>query len=273
MIKTNFKLLADKYSCFLFDQWGVIHNGRYKYKFVNKTLSYLKKHNKTCILISNTSQSSNANIIGTLNKIKINKNLYKKNVTSGELLINYLKLDKPKKISNILKLKYCYFISNGKENEILEKLKLKKTIKKNSMFILASSIKPCKNINKYKEILKYFKNKKKIMICTNPDKETIDIKNKSFLKQVGSLAEYFQSIGGKVTNIGKPYKNIFDFALKKIKFEKKKIIMIGDTFDTDIVGAKNAGIKSALVLNKDFTKRRYYNKKIKPDYLINDISI
>jgi ribonucleotide monophosphatase NagD (HAD superfamily) len=49
--------------------------------------------------------------------------------------------------------------------------------------------------------------------------------------------------------------------------------MIGDTFDTDIVGAKNAGIKSALVLNKDFTKRRYYNKKIKPDYLINDISI
>ena len=212
----------------------------------------------------------------TLKKLKINKSYFKKNITSGEYLLNYSK--KNKKLSNIFNLKYCYLISNGKEDYLLKQLKLVNEKIENAKFILATSIKPKKNINIYKSKLNFLKKKNLVMICSNPDKKTIDKNNKFFQKQVGSLANYYEKIKGKVFYIGKPYIDIFKFALKNIK-KKEKVLMIGDTLETDILGANNAGIHSALVLNNNYkkTKQSFKNefakKKILPNYLIIYISI
>ena len=282
MKKTNFKNLEKRFSLFLIDQWGVIHNGSSAYDFVNKTFSYLfKKKKKKIILISNTSQSSNDNIIQTLEKLNINLSFVYKVITSGDLLI-YIYKNKLKKFNYLLKilnLKKCYFISNGKENNILNRLKLQNTNFTNSKFILATSIKPVLNITKFKNKLLILKKKKLVMICTNPDKEFFDEKKKLFMKQVGSIADYYQSLGGKVFYIGKPYKDIFDFALKKIKIKKNKILMIGDTMETDILGAKNSNIKSALICKNNIRFKKNFLKNIrktytyKPNYILNNLSI
>ena len=50
----KFKNLIDKFDCFLFDQWGVIHDGK-KFTFVDGTFDKLSS--KYCIIISNTSQN------------------------------------------------------------------------------------------------------------------------------------------------------------------------------------------------------------------------
>ena len=34
----KFKDLINKFDCFLFDQWGVIHDGKKKFSFIDKTL-------------------------------------------------------------------------------------------------------------------------------------------------------------------------------------------------------------------------------------------
>ena len=44
---TNFKSLINKYEFFIFDQWGVIHNGGEKYEFIDKTLKYLNLKKKS----------------------------------------------------------------------------------------------------------------------------------------------------------------------------------------------------------------------------------
>ena len=111
------------------------------------------------------------------------------------------------------------------------------------------SIKPFEDFDKYKKILNMLFKRNLIMICSNPDKFVYDGKVKKFVLQVGTLAEYYQSIGGKVLYIGKPFSEIYSYALEGLNFHKKKILMVGDNTQTDIMGAKKFGIKSALVLD------------------------
>ena len=86
------------------------------------------------------------------------------------------------------------------------------------------------------------------MICVNPDLEIIRGKKKEIC--AGALALQYEKLGGKVKYFGKPYKKIYQKTLEKIKVKnKKKIIAIGDSLRTDILGANNFGIDSALVLS------------------------
>lgn len=49
----------------------------------------------------------------------------------------------------------------------------------------------------------------------------------------------------------KPSREIFEYALKSVNAAKKKSIMIGDSWDTDIVGAMNFGIDQIMFTNND----------------------
>ena len=284
MRKVEFNYLIKKFDCFIFDQWGVLHDGKFKFPFVDKTLLSLKS--KTTIILSNTSQNLEETIFQTLNKLNIKKEYFNKIVTSGHYL-EYISKSKNKKyliFKKILKKKKCLVISNGKKSKIIENLGLQKTKFENAKFILAMSIKPNLNLKPIKRKLDKLKKKKLVMICTNPDQNVFDGGKKKFSYQVGVLANYYQKIGGKVLYVGKPYVDIYRYAIKDYNKKKNKIIMIGDSVNTDINGANKIGIKSALVLD-GFKKNEFkkFNKKrigqalkildSKPDYIIKNISI
>ena len=146
------------------------------------------------------------------------------------------------------------------------------------------SVKPFESIDKYKKILNQLLKRNLTMICSNPDKFVFDGKVKKFVLQVGAIAEYYDNIGGKVIYIGKPHSEIYNYALKKLKIKKNKVLMIGDNTQTDILGAKNFGIKSALVIDgfNNNEKNFYKNKSLKfaldstsskSNYVIKNISI
>lgn len=73
--------------------------------------------------------------------------------------------------------------------------------------------------------------------------------------------------------IGKPHTYLLKMIMHEHKLKKSEVIMVGDRFDMDITMAKNAGIKSVLVLtgvatHKDVNK----NGKLKPDLVLKDLS-
>ena len=150
MKEVKFKDLLSKFDCFLFDQWGVLHDGKKKFPFVDKTLKSLKS--KYCIIISNTSQNIKEAKRDTLKKLNINHSYFNKIITSGEFLEHIANSNKKKffKFKKILKLKKCYLITNGSKNEVFKNIDLKKTNIKLAKFILAMSVKPFENFNKYK---------------------------------------------------------------------------------------------------------------------------
>lgn len=48
----------------------------------------------------------------------------------------------------------------------------------------------------------------------------------------------------------KPHREIFEYALKSTNSKKEKSIMIGDSWDTDILGARKYGIDQIMILNQ-----------------------
>lgn len=94
----------------------------------------------------------------------------------------------------------------------------------------------------------------KPMVCANPDQ--ITCKDGRFVIRAGTVAKLFKEEGGNVVYFGKPDRCIFDALLARYcpNTPKDRVLMIGDTLYTDIQGANECGIKSALVLKGGVTE-------------------
>lgn len=82
-------------------------------------------------------------------------------------------------------------------------------------------------------------------ICTNPDHQRLTPKVIRFA--AGQIAQLYQDMGGQVEWIGKPFGAMYAQAINLVH-EGAKIICLGDSIAHDIKGARDAGLKSALVL-------------------------
>jgi HAD superfamily hydrolase (TIGR01457 family) len=75
--------------------------------------------------------------------------------------------------------------------------------------------------------------------------------------------------GKKPYIVGKPNPFLLELIMKEHGLKKDEILMVGDRLDTDILFAKNCGIRSALVLSGS-TKRGDI-RGIVPDYIIESV--
>ncbi len=109
-------------------------------------------------------------------------------------------------------------------------------------------------IPQLREILR----RKKPLLVPNPDKfASVGVldspDDKQYVSRLvvrqGSLGEEYIKMGGEVYFIGKPYPVVYEFALKRAAkvlnktlsdLSSLRIAMIGDTLETDILGAQNA---------------------------------
>lgn len=76
---------------------------------------------------------------------------------------------------------------------------------------------------------------------------------------------------------GKPFANVYDLALSRISpdIPKSRIVMVGDTLHTDVLGGAAAGLKTLLVLNHGLFAGREIGPFIEqsglvPDYIAED---
>ena len=77
-----------------------------------------------------------------------------------------------------------------------------------------------------------------------------------------------------VHNAARVHANIFDLALTRLgPLRKDRVVMVGDTLHTDILGAQSAGISSALIASYGFfadedVRRAIEVAGIVPDFLV-----
>lgn len=90
------------------------------------------------------------------------------------------------------------------------------------------------------EILEYLSKKYNLHIITNGFEEV------QYLKLHNSgIKKYFATITtSEEVGLKKPHPVIFEIALKKASVLPQKSIMIGDSLEADIIGAKNAGMNT-----------------------------
>ena len=88
------------------------------------------------------------------------------------------------------------------------------------------------------EILEYLHKKYKLHIITNGFEEVQNLK-----LQKSGIDKYFkQVITSECVGVKKPNPKVFEFALSKAEAEAHESIMIGDSYEADIMGALNSGM-------------------------------
>ena len=100
----------------------------------------------------------------------------------------------------------------------------------------------------------------KPMVCANPDLFAHEGQPVRAVVRQGSIAKLYEELGGKVFYIGKPYQKAYEMALEQFRSagiqNPHEILMVGDTPETDIRGARRLGIPSALILETGMMKQR-----------------
>lgn len=113
-----------------------------------------------------------------------------------------------------------------------------------------------------KEILLYLLNKNYVLhLITNGFEKT----QHSKLKYSGLTDFFTEVITSEGSNSLKPNREIFDYALSKTKAALNESIMIGDTIEVDIVGARNAGMDQVFVNHLKLTTEE------KPTYTVHSL--
>ena len=88
---------------------------------------------------------------------------------------------------------------------------------------------------------------------------------------VGSWVGMLERAAGRqAVYIGKPQLFAFELALRQLGLEKGQVLVVGDRVSTDIAGAKNLGLASALIRTGEFQPADLYGP-IQPDYVFDAV--
>lgn len=119
----------------------------------------------------------------------------------------------------------------------------------------------------FKERVEFFRSSALPMVCANPDRFAHEgLPPKAVVRQ-GSIALMYEELGGEVFYIGKPSSRMYSAAMNSFHahgiFNMQQILMVGDTPETDIRGAQDFGIPSALVMKTGIMGERIAHHGLK----------
>jgi HAD superfamily hydrolase (TIGR01459 family) len=240
MINTLYSIVQ-KYTTYLIDIGGVLCDGKKPFSEAITVINNLIQQKKQIIFLSNNPRPSSF-IHKQLTTFGITGNYH--SVTSGDILHHTL--------NTTLKNKAIYHLGRNRQHALLEGLDIQLVCSPHDAdtIILSCFVEGNENHNAFDEDLIQILASQKPVYCPNPDR--IALEGTMLRYPSGYFAHKFIQMGGTVTYLGKPYRNIYEFittALPDLSFNPKTTLMIGDNLETDILGAINFDIDSLLLLS------------------------
>lgn len=251
--------IVDRYDVYIFDMDGVIWRGRKIIKNSIATIRLLIKRGFKTIFLTNNSTRSREMYWRKLRRIGIGvpiENIFTSSYCTG---------------------KYIYERFGGGSAYVIGEIGLKKELENFNVKIVEDDdvdfviIGMDRRFN-YRKLMMGMRRilSGALFIATNMDK-TFPTES-GLIPGAGSIVAAMEACVGKEPDIiiGKPGKIMFELILKDL--DRDRVLVIGDRLDTDILGANNVGLDSALVLT-GISKREDVDKfNIKPQYILKKLS-
>lgn len=230
----------------LVDIWGVMHNGVRPYLHAAEACTAFRKEGGHVLLLSNSPRPT-PSVLEQLKKIGVPFTAFDSVLTSGDAAI--LLIQKSSKQGQ--KLGHI-----GPERD----LGLFMSLKEKLVPLLEAQTVVCSGLfddeherpENYETLFRQLVSRGARMICANPD-ITVDRGGK-IIYCAGALAQTYEALGGKVDYVGKPFLPIYSLAFERLtqlrqgqKIAPSDVLAIGDGIETDIAGAKIAGIQSIFI--------------------------
>lgn len=234
------------YDVFIIDLWGVMHDGISAYSGALDALKQLKESGKKVIFLSNAPRREHAartqlETRGIPNDLGVYDGLY----TSGEDCHRALCEGTYSRFGQTF-----FHLGPDKDKSIFEDIPLTAvTDLKDASMIVNTGVHEWDNtVEDYGDLLAEGVARGLPMICANPDK--IVVLGEKMVVCAGALAASYEAQGGTVFYHGKPYPAIYQnlCACYGIDPLTQKIVVIGDSLETDIQGGASQQWDTMLIL-------------------------
>lgn len=221
--------IADRFEGMLFDQFGVLHDGRKPYPHAIALLEILKAKAIPVGIITNSGKRAEANR-QRLEAMGFRRELFVDCLSSGEVAYRSLSPQR------------AFVIGKPGDDYGFEGFTLVDDPRAAEVLLILGSNAPHTSLDDYARLLAGLAVP---AICCNPDKQMLTASG--LQPAPGAIAALYENLGGKVTWIGKPYPAIYREAARLIG-NPRRVLCVGDSAEHDVAGGRAAGFSTLLVM-------------------------
>lgn len=236
--------IAADYDILLCDVWGVIHNGRESWPEACAALTRFNAQGGHVVLISNSPRPA-PGVVDQMDQLGVPRDAWRAVVTSGDATRMELARRAPGP---------AWIIGPDRDWPLYEGLGLTVAAgAEDAAFISVTG--PIDDETEtpedYRDRLTAGAARDLEMICANPDRMVQ--RGDRLIYCGGSLADLYESLGGRVTMAGKPFGPIYDLALKEGErllgrpADRSRVLCIGDGVVTDVMGANRQALDGLFI--------------------------
>jgi HAD superfamily hydrolase (TIGR01459 family) len=241
--------IAKQFDAMLIDQFGVIHDGQKLYPGAAQAMAELHAAGVPVVIMTNSGKRAKASVERTV-RLGIPREHFVDCVSSGEVAFQSLTIRKAFLVGKRGE-EYGFdgveFVANPHDAE--------------AILILGSNA-PDTSLAEYERM---FRGLTIPAVCCNPDK--LMFSANGFHPAPGAIADVFEKMGGKVRRIGKPFPEIYEFALSKLH-GASRVLCIGDSPEHDVAGGRAAGLTTLMVQQGVSAAMKEEDIHPYPDYIM-----
>ena len=249
----DFKSIVSKYDVVFFDAYGVLKNYNGLIPGIEGTIRHLMENGIDFYVLTNDASRSPKDLAASYQTLGIKEITEHKIISSGMLAREYLRF-KVKKgtVTYLGTSKSAHYIETLGLNILsIRQLDLDNLDDINAVVLLDDEGFDWKrDVNKVINLLR----KKNIPVIVANTDFAYPVTDEEVAIAIGGISDMVEMIVGKrFIKFGKPDSQMFMFAYERIlearTVSKDKILMVGDTLKTDILGGNKFGIDTVLVLS------------------------
>lgn len=239
----HFSALAPDYDVLLCDVWGVVHDGITAAPDACDALMRARARGAVVVLITNAPRPRDA-VAGQLRHFHVPPETYDAIVSSGDVTRSVVEARHGKSL---------HFLGPERDRPVFSGLNVNFAPIETADYVVCTGLydDDTETPDDYRERLQAMLARKLFMVCANPD--VVVERGDRLVYCAGAVADLYATMGGEVLYAGKPYRPIYDLALKRAeeaagrKVPLDRVLAIGDSLRTDLKGARTAGIDFLFV--------------------------
>ncbi len=230
--------ISPRYDAVLSDVWGVVHNGVAAHSSAVEALRAYRRNGGRVVLITNAPRPSSA-IIPLLDRLGVERDAYDAIVSSGDatraMLAEY-------------RGKVIHHVGPPTEDDALyEGFDLTRGSAEQAEAVVVTDLDTDNDTpDMYNERVALWLERNLPMIVANPDR--VVEHGERLIYCGGALGDLYEARGGMVRMAGKPYRPIYQEALRLAEaavgrpIPRDRLLAIGDSVRTDAIGAAGFGV-------------------------------
>jgi HAD superfamily hydrolase (TIGR01459 family) len=225
--------VAGRYRLILSDVWGVVHDGLAAHPAACAALTRFREGGGIVVMVSNAPRP-HPSVIAQLRHLGVPDSAHDAVVTSGDVTQALMRERAGRKV---------FHIGNARDEPLFEGVDAERVPLAEADYVVCDDR---ETLDDYRATLAACRARDLPMVCANPD--LVVERGHRLIVCAGTLADHYESLGGKVIQAGKPHAPIYRQALLLARriagrdIAPSETLAVGDAMRTDVAGAAGLGV-------------------------------